>query len=159
MQGLATAILIFIVGALSYAAYLVIKSATKPKATAPQITPQMATYSAEPRSILESPKEYHWNNNPTAYDWPKQAHLWPRSKKPIIGYLPDPELYDTERMYKPVEEIDWGLFWNPIPDPMGISRGVFFPEDPVSSGLRARIVETSMSGKNPMCGRGGYPGF
>lgn len=109
-----------------------------------------------PRRIAHS-SDAHWRTNPGAYDFDKQVANW--DSKVEISQPPDEDLYNLKRLYKPVEETEWGLFWNPIPDPTNSSRPVFFNEAPTESGLRARIVETGMSGPNPMCGRGGYAGL
>ena len=97
-------------------------------------------------------------NNPTAYDLPMQVGMWGSGPKPTIGTVPNQNLIDQVRGYEGPQEMQWGTFWNPIPDPLYSSRPVYWDDDPVSSGMRAHIVETGMSGGNPMCGRGGYPG-
>jgi hypothetical protein len=108
------------------------------------------------------PRCLRWPNNPTYYNLPQQVSAWPlcESRPPKIGHTPNMRDIDRARMYHPTEGLEFGLFWHPIPDPMfANTRPVLFQEDPVKSGLRAHIVETGMSGGNPLCGRGGYPGF
>ena len=94
-------------------------------------------------------------NNPLAYDWGAQVDAWPMGYRAYVGREPDQNEADRYRMARQPGETDWNLFWRPIPDPMQVSRPVWFSENPITSGMRAPIADMTMCGGNALCRRGG----
>jgi len=80
---------------------------------------------------------------------------WPLAYKAYVGREPNQNIIDRRRMARENGQNDWGTFFYPIPDPMNVARPVLWNENPITSGMRANIVDMTMSGPNPLCRNGG----